>query len=254
MAYSPRFGPPGRQLGGFVTPAIKWILLSNSVIFVVYYLSTVLGIEPLLWVFRSLSLIPDWVVRGALWQPVTYLFLHSPYGFNHILFNMLMTWMFGADLERDWGTRKFVNFYLFCGVGAGLCDLLARFVMGGDTGTATIGNSGAVYGVLLAFGLCYPNRTIYFWMLFPIPARIFVLIMGVLAFLMTIGDAGSSVSHIAHLGGMVFAYINLRYRPDLLDFDWVSAYRQWKLKRARRKFEVYMRKRDRSDGGGGWVN
>ena len=91
MAYSPRFGPPGRQLGGFVTPAIKWILLSNSVIFVVYYLSTVLGIEPLLWVFRSLSLIPDWVVRGALWQPVTYLFLHSPYGFNHILFNMLMT-------------------------------------------------------------------------------------------------------------------------------------------------------------------
>jgi len=248
MAYSPRFGPPGGQLGGFMPPAIKLILISNCSIFVVYFLSAAFEIEPLLWLFRSLSLIPDWVVRGALWQPVTYLFLHSPFGFSHILFNMLMTWMFGARLERDWGTRRFVNFYLFCGVGAGLCDLVARFMVG-DTGAATIGNSGAVYGILLAYGLLYPNSTIYILGMFPVPARVFVLVLGVMAFLMAIRDDGSNVSHMAHLGGMIFGYINLRYRPDLLEFDWISAYRQWKLKRARRKFEVYMRKRDRPGGG-----
>ena len=108
-----------------------------------------------------LSLIPDWVVRGALWQPFTYLFLHSPSGFGHILVNMLMLWMFGSDLERDWGKRRFFHFYFVCGVGAGLLDVTARFAIGENTAGATIGASGAIYGVLLAFGLLYPNRTIY---------------------------------------------------------------------------------------------
>lgn len=246
------------QFGGLVPFAIKWLLITNGVLFVVYFLSTSFGITPLLSLFRSLSLIPDWFVRGALWQPVTYLFLHSPYEFGHILINMLMMWMFGADLERDWGMRKFLRFYFFCGVGAGLVDVVSR-IFAGDMSTATIGNSGAVYGILLAYGYLYPDRTIYFWMLFPIPARVFVLILGTIAFLMTLSAPGGPVAHMAHLAGMVFAYIFLRSPRGFLDFDFVAAYRQWKLQRARKRFEVYMRKRDKQDrggrgDGGGWVN
>jgi membrane associated rhomboid family serine protease len=233
-------------------PGIKLLLISNCAIFVIYFLSRALNIGPLLGLFHVLSLIPTWVTRGALWQPFTYLFLHSPFGFGHILFNMLALWMFGSDLERDWGTRRFLNFYFFCGVGAGICDVVARLLWG-DPDASTIGASGAIYGVLLAFGLLYPHRTVYFALLFPIPARIFVLILGAIAFLSTFGASGSQISHIAHLGGMVFGYVYLRHRPAFLDVDWLESYRQWKIRRARRKFEVYMKKRDRT-GGGGWVN
>ena len=202
-----------------------------------------------------LSLTPDWVVKGAiLWQPVTYLFLHSPHGFGHILFNMLMLWMFGTYLEQDWGTRRFINFYLFCGIGAGLCDVAARFLWApSELRIPTIGASGAIYGVLLAYGLLYPNRTILFWFLFPIPARIFVLILGGIAFLSTFGASGSGISHMAHLGGMAFGYFYLRYQPGFLNIDWVDSYRRWQRRRAQRRFEVYMRKKDRS-GPGPWVN
>ena len=103
---------------------------------------------------------------------------------------MLMLWMFGSDLERDWGRTKFYNYYFVCGVGAGLLDVAARFAFGGSTAGATIGASGAIYGVLLAFGLLYPNRTIYVFLMFPIPARIFVLIMGVIAFLSAVAGSG----------------------------------------------------------------
>lgn len=255
MAYYSRQGPTGPvgySFGGMVPKGVKWLLIINGILFVVYFLSQALQIVPFLFIFQALSLIPDWVVRGALWQPFTYLFLHSPFSFFHVLFNMLTLWMFGSDLERDWGTRRFLNYYFFCGVGAGLCDVVARLAIG-DGRIPTIGASGAIYGVLLAFGLLYPHRTVYFGLIFPIPARIFVLILGGIAFLSAIGGQGSNVAHVAHLGGMLFGYFYLRYKPDFLDIDWMASYRRWQLRRAQRKFEVYMRKRDRS-GGGGWVN
>jgi membrane associated rhomboid family serine protease len=86
-------------------------------------------------------------------------------------------------------------------------------------------------------------------MLFPIPARIFVLILGVIAFLSTIGSSGSQVAHVAHLAGMAFAWIYLRHRPKFLNVDWLGSYQQWRLRRSRRRFEVYMKKRDRQGGG-----
>lgn len=254
MAYYTRYAPTAFGPRSRVTPGIKWLLILNSVIFIVYFLAVQLQIIPLLWLFRALSLTPDWVLRGAiLWQPVTYLFLHSPHGFGHILFNMLMLWMFGIYLERDWGTRRFVNFYIFCGVGAGLCDVAARFLWAHpiELHISTIGASGAIYGVLLAYGLLYPDRTILFWFLFPIPARIFVLILGGIAFLSTFGTSNSGISHVAHLGGMVFGYFHLRYQTRFPDIDWMGGYRNWRRKRARHKFEVYMRKRDQSEP---WVN
>jgi len=244
------------HFGGLVPPMIKRLLILNIAVFIVYFFSTVFQWETLLALFDAVSLIPSWVVKGALWQPFTYLFLHSPYGFTHILFNMLMMWMFGQDLERDWGSRKFLEFYFFCGVGAGLCDVAARFFFGG-VDIPTIGNSGAVYGILLAFGWLYPDRTVLFALIVPLPARVFVAILGGIQFLSTFGSSQSNVSHIAHLGGMAFAWIYLRHRPGFLDIDWKASYRQWKLRRAQKKFEVYMKKRDRNgDGGGpgGWVN
>ncbi len=247
------FGRSTMHFGGLVPPIIKRLLIINTAIFVVYFFATQFRIEPLLSVFRFFSLIPSWLIKGALWQPFTYLFIHSPYGFGHILFNMLMLWMFGQDLERDWGKRRFLEFYFFCGVGAGLCDVAARFFLGG-VDIPTIGNSGAVYGILLAFGMLYPNRTVLFALIFPIPARVFVAILGGIQFMSTFGSSQSNVSHIAHLGGMVFAWIYLKRRPAFLDIDWGASYRQWKLRRAQKKFEVYMRKRNKGDGPGGYVN
>ena len=255
MGYSPR-GPAVSFGGGRVPPGVKWLLITNSAVFVIYFLSVQMRIGPLMLLFQALSLIPSWVVKGAvIWQPITYLFLHSPNGFGHILFNMLTLWMFGSDLERDWGTRRFLNYYFFCGIGAGLCDVAARFLLGSsrDLSIPTIGASGAIYGLLLAFGLLYPNRTIFFGLLFPIPARIFVLILGGIAFLSTFGAAGSGISHMAHLGGMVFGFYYLRFRPTFFDIDWLGSLRLWQRKRAQRRFEVYMRKQDRRRPDD-WVN
>ena len=255
MGYYPR-GPAINFGGGPVPPGVKWLLITNSVVFVIYFLSVQLRITPLMLLFRGLSLIPSWVIKGAvIWQPISYLFLHSPNGFGHIVFNMLTLWMFGSSLERDWGTRRFLNYYFFCGVGAGICDVAARFLLGSsrELDIPTIGASGAIYGLLLAFGLLYPNRTVLLGLLFPIPARIFVLILGGIAFLSTFGAAGSGISHMAHLGGMAFGYYYLRFRPTFFDIDWMGSLRLWQRKRAKRRFEVYMRKQDRRPPDD-WVN
>ncbi len=246
------FGPGGRVPWG-----VKWLLISNTALFVVYFLAVHLEIGPLERLFHDfLGLTPAMVVKGAiLWQPITYLFLHSPYGFGHLLFNMLALWMFGSDLERDWGTRRFLNYYFFCGIGAGLCDVAARYIMGSprDLLIPTIGASGAVYGLLMAFGLLYPNRQILLFLTFPIPARVFVAGLGAIAFLSTFGASGSGIAHMAHLGGMAFGFFYLRFRPDVLDTDWLGSFKSWQRRRAKRKFQVYMRKHNRPRDGG-WVN
>lgn len=256
MALPRSYGPSGFGLD-FSTPWVtKWILIINFSAFVVYFLAAQLQIEVLTGLFRALSLIPNWLVFGALWQPFTYLFLHDPYGFNHILFNMLGTWMFGRLVEQHLGSRRYIEFYLFCGVGAGLCDVALRFLAGANLSTPTIGNSGALFGIVLAFAMIAPRAPV---MIFPfpiaIPAWVIAAVYGGIAFLSSFGGAAGRVSHIAHLGGMFFAFLYFRRRPNFFKIDWVGAYREWKLRRARRKFEVYMRKRDRDDGnGGGWVN
>ena len=141
------------------------------------------------------------------------------------------------------------------GVGAGLCDVTARFLLvsGHALAIPTIGASGAIYGLLLAFGVLYPNRTIFLYFLFPIPARIFVLILGTIAFLSTFGAAGSGISHMAHLGGMIFGFYYLRFRPRLFDIDWIGSLRLWKRRQTQQRFEVYMRKQNRGRPDD-WVN
>jgi membrane associated rhomboid family serine protease len=233
----------------FFPVGVKWLLISNVAVWLVYFFAVRMESGQF---FSLLALSPRAVLgHFAIWQLVTYLFLHDPYGFGHILFNMLTLWMFGMDLERDWGTKQFLKYYFLCGIGAGICDVLANAAVG-NLDTRTIGASGAIYGLLLAFGMLYPDRTVLMSFLFPIKAKYFVMIMGAIAFLSSIGSTGTSrVSNVAHLGGMIFGYIYLRTRFLRLDAgNLVRKYQAWKMQRAKKKFQVYMRKHGR----GPWVN
>jgi membrane associated rhomboid family serine protease len=229
----------------YFTPGVKWLLISNTAVFVLTRLAGAafrmhLGI---------LALAPRTVVFDfTIWQLVTYLFLHG--GIWHLLFNMLTLWMFGTPLEQDWGTRKFLKYYFLCGIGAGLCDVALHAALG-DWNTSTIGASGAIFGLLLAFGVLYPNQTVLMSFLFPIKAKYMVMIYGAIELFSSL-EVNSGVSNIAHLGGMAFGYAYLKLRwPALRLPDARGVYRQWKVDRAKKKFQVYMRKHR---GNGPWVN
>ncbi len=251
MAYSVRdrsIGPPPMFR---MTTGVKWLLISNVVVFVAYFFALNTAAEQL---FLPFGLVPRSVLGHLeVWQLFTYLFIHSPYGFGHVLMNMLMLWMFGTPLEGVWGTRRFLQYYFFCGVGAGVCVVVLN-LFAGSLNSRTIGASGAIYGLMLAFGILFPRAIIYFMMLFPIEARWFVLIMGAIVFLSTLRDSGGGVSHIAHLGGMLFGFIWLKmglgYRPTGSRTNlWQNlrdSYHDWRLKRARRKFQVYLKKQGTS--------
>jgi len=260
MAFSVRdrgYGPPPMNR---MTTAVKWLLIVNCAVFLLSFLLERTGVGQ---IFLPFALVPRSVLFSfAIWQPFTYLFLHSTAGFGHILMNMLTLWMFGTALESVWGTRRFLQYYFFCGVGAGICVVILN-AMFGSMNVRTIGASGAIYGLLLAFGILFPRSIIYFFGLFPIEARWYVLIMGAVVFLSALGDTGGSVSHFAHLGGMAFGYAFLKLgmgsakgRGPVIRFslreEFNSRYQEWKLQRAKKKFQVYLKKHGtkRDD----WVN
>lgn len=252
MAYSTRDRVFGNSYRSSLPPGVKWLLISNIGVFVLYFFAVRTSMGGL---FTPLKLIPSWVVNVfAVWQLFTYQFLHSPYDLLHILFNMLTLWMIGVTLEGTWGTRFFLKYYFVCGVGAGLCVVIASYLFG-DPNVATIGASGAVYGLLLAFGLLFPDATLFLF-IFPVKAKYAVMILGAIAFLMSASGSGGTVSHIAHLGGLLAGYLYLRGSRLKMDpFGGMrERYFQWKRERAKRKFQVYMRKhgpdRDRRD----WMN
>ncbi|MBI1787233.1 MAG: rhomboid family intramembrane serine protease [Acidobacteria bacterium] len=226
---------------------VKWLLISNIAVFVIYYLAAGTGLGKS---FVLLALAPVMVLQYfAVWQLITYMFLHG--SVDHILLNMLALWMFGMDLERDWGTRRFLKYYFLCGAGAGLCDVLLNAALG-NWNTRTIGASGAVYGLLLAFGILYPNRLVLFMLFVPLRAKYLVMIYGGIAFLGAM-KINTGVSHVAHLGGMIFGYAFLRMRFWRIDLGKVRReYEAFKLRRAKKRFQVYLRKHG-SDRGP-WVN
>jgi len=184
---------------------------------------------------------PAWVVRGRLWQLGTYMFLHG--GLWHILFNMLALWMFGAELERLWGTRYFLRFYFVTGIGAGILTVLFSLLPFDAAQQVyhsnVIGASGAIYGLLLAYGLHFPDRPIYMYLVFPIPARYFVLIMGAIAFYSTVSGSGGGIANATHLGGLLVAYLFLRGSRLDPRAELKYRYLKWKINRARKKFDVY---------------
>ena len=140
-----------------------------------------------------------------LWQLFTYIFLHG--GFSHILFNLLALWMFGGELENYWGEKRFLFYFFFCGVGAGICTV----IFSPDQFVPTIGASGAIYGLLLAFGSLFPDRQIYIYFLVPIRAKYFVIIFGLIELFSSIEGTGGGVAHLTHLGGLLFGLFYMAY-------------------------------------------
>ena len=226
---------------------VKWLLISNVCIFVLDWLGRFADLHgPVIVLF---GLIPASVIRQfAVWQLATYLFLHG--GFGHIIWNMLALWMFGADLERVWGTRRFIQFYFFCGIGAGVCVVVANYLLPwGNPLVPTIGSSGAIFGILLAYAMMYPDRTILWGFLIPIQVKYFVMIIGAIAFLSSF-QVNNGVSEFAHLGGLLFGYIFVK--SPRVQFDLAGPvrrqYHDWKLRRAKKKFQVYLRKQGSGRG------
>jgi len=219
-----------------LTPVVRKLIIANVAVFVATFLGQAAGLGSL---FRLLMLTPLSVTHGfAVWQLVTYMFLHA--GFWHILFNMFGLWMFGGELERTWGSQRFLRYYFLTGIGAGLTVVL----LGPSSPIPTVGASGAIYGVLLAYGVLFPNRIIlvpiFFFFFVPVPAKYLVMILGGIAFLSTLSGPGDFVSHSGHLGGMVFGLIYLRGRPYY--FELRNRYYRWRRQRLQRQFQVYMRK------------
>jgi membrane associated rhomboid family serine protease len=190
-----------------------------------------------------LGLVPEQVLRhGWVWQLGSYMFLHDPRSIGHILFNMLGVWMFGVELERLWGTRFFSYYYAVTGLGGGLTMLLVSLLPFDATAAAytsvTIGASGALFGLLLAFALYYPDRPILLMMIIPIPARVFVTIFGAIALLNSF-QPGRGVADAAHLGGLVTGYLYLQGGRGGMVAEVKYRYLKWKMNRLRRKFDVY---------------
>ena len=236
--------PPYRDLSyafgpGPPSPAIKLLIYVN----IGAFLLTLVVPDVVL----RLGVVPRAVFEQlAIWQLVTYMFLHGDV--FHILFNMLLLWMFGTELERTWGTRFFTKYYFVTGIGAAVTSLVWSIspLPFADSmyDSVMIGASGAVYGILLAYALYFPHRPILMYFVFPVPAKYFVMIMGAIAFLSSIGSAGTGVAHTAHLGGLVVGYLylkGLRLRPLAeLKYRWL----RWRMNRARSKFGVYSGGRD----------
>lgn len=192
MQYSP-------QGFGFLPKGVKHLLIIN----VLFYLATLvldrsLGVD----LYEYLALYPPRSRYFGVWQYLSYQFMHA--SFDHIFFNMFALWMFGTVLEQVWGTRRFIIYYLICGIGAGLVNtLLSPY--------PTVGASGAIYGILLAFGMLFPNEKIYLYFLVPIKAKWFVIGYGAIELFEGVFRSSDGIAHFAHLGGMLFGLLLILY-------------------------------------------
>lgn len=224
---------------------LKWLLIVNCGIFLAWFLLRTTSAASF---FDNFKLVPVLVVQTfAIWQLVTYMFVHATMW--HLLWNMLGLWMFGAELERLWGTPKFLRFYLICGVCAALCVIVAAYLFGGID-VATEGSSGAVLGILAGYAVMFPDQTILFGFLIPMKSKYFVLIIAAVVLLQsyssTVQSKGQGIAVLAHLGGMLTGYLLLRGKRLRVQIRQpvVTSYKEWRLRRAKKKFEVYLKKQD----------
>ncbi len=214
MSYYDRdyYRPAGFGSFSFFPPVIKNLLIINVVVFFFQVM------------FNNISFggVPGWYIINRyfalnpivgfdrfgepynfqIWQLITYQFLHGSFG--HIFFNMLMLWMFGMEIENIWGSRKFLAFYLISGIGAGLTQILLAPILTGAL-APTIGASGAIFGVMVAFGMMFPNRYIFIYFLIPMKAKYLIAFL----FLIEVMSVGgfSFIAHLAHIGGAITAAI-----------------------------------------------
>ncbi|MGB2959781.1 MAG: rhomboid family intramembrane serine protease [Bacteroidota bacterium] len=190
----------------FFPPVIKYLLISNTVIWLllgVFLTPFRVGGVPIFYVLSEYLALWPLGTNFWPWQLVTYLFLHG--GFWHLFFNMFALWMFGMELEHAWGSKKFLLFYLLCGVAGGIANLIVAPMVG--QAAPTVGASGAVFGVLLAFGMMYPDRPIYLYFLLPIRAKYFIAAYIGLELFFGVTSSADGVAHFAHLGGAAAGFL-----------------------------------------------
>jgi membrane associated rhomboid family serine protease len=247
------------------TRAIKWLVIINTAIYLLRLLMIAFAAGTWGTIEALTALVPVAVLHGWIWQLVTYSFIHV--GLFHIAFNMLTLWMFGAQLETDWGFNQFLEFYFYCVVCAALVTIAVAYLgtvpgitfLGISPFTATVGASGGIFGVMVAFAVLYGNQE---FMLFPLPFMIRAkYLVGILILIALAGafqglgpgHRGESVAYFAHLGGALFGYLYVKFLPRrgltyaLAEhyFGMRNSYYKWKRRRAARKFQVYMRRHGR---------
>ena len=231
-------GQGGRvSFGGMgITPAVKLLLMANGAVFV---LQTLLGggltgrIGPLT---KWLAFVPQQSIFGLeVWRFFTYMFLHG--GLFHIGFNMFALWMFGSQIEARWGQRAFMTYYLTCGLGAAVTYGLFN-LFGLSSLVPMIGASGAIYGILLAYGLTFPESVILVGLFFPMKAKYAVLVFGGIELLSTAAGSAGGIAHLAHLGGMLTGFIFLKMTVPAMRAGGRSgssgvsgAWKRWQTKR-----------------------
>jgi membrane associated rhomboid family serine protease len=218
-----RFGNSG--VGGMFPPVIKGLLIANIAVFLLQHFLigtlTFNGI-PLgaffvkyfaLWQINLENLIPfSGDYQFYPWQLISYQFMHAD--FWHLFMNMFALWMFGSELEQNWGPKRFLTYYLLAGIGAAIIHMIVTPLLGNEI-RPTVGASGAVYGLLLAFGMTFPNRSIFMFPLFiPIPAKYFVMIFAGIELMNGVGGS-SGIAHFAHLGGALTGFILLKYGKQI---------------------------------------
>ena len=227
-----------------MTPAVKAILIANVAVFVVTFVARE-------FVFLNFGLSPAAVLENfEVWRLVSYMFVHEPLNFTHILFNMLALWMFGVELEHRWGTKGFAKYYAVTGIGAGIATVLVSKLPFAVTtaiyGTITVGASGAIYGLLLAWAMLFPHRQILFMFIFPLPARVAATLMGAMSFFAAISGTNGSVAEATHLAGLVAGWFYLQ-GPKNMRLEMQYRMTKWRMDRMRKRFNVHQGGRN-----GGW--
>jgi membrane associated rhomboid family serine protease len=215
--------------------AVKYLLIANAVVFA---LQVILPNFPT----EQLGLVPALVnSHFAVWQFFTYMFLHG--GFMHIGFNMFALWMFGTELEYNWGTRDFLKFYFACGIGGGIMVWLTSMVGLSPYLGVTIGASGAIFGLLVAYGLMWPDRLILLFGILPMKALQFVIIFGAIDLFQGLTGTGGNTAVFAHVGGGLTGFIYLK-------FWWrIQVYFEHFLRRIRRKRFTVVQGGKKNSGG-----
>ena len=217
------------NLGGIMTPMVKYLIIINACFFLLELLmGDSVGVF-----FQYFALVPERFCSDFfIWQIVTYMFLHSPVDPWHILLNMLVLWMFGIIFERMWGATRFLLFYLAGGVAGGVAVILAALFFGGAANIPTIGASGAIYALIMAFGIWFPEQHINIYFFIPVKAKYVTWGIVGITVLYAVTAANSGVSYAAHAGGLLAGYIMTSgiYRPHVF---------KMKIKRIKEKFLEY---------------
>ena len=210
---------PKIRFGGPLTPFIKWLIIVNVAVYIIQFITILSGHPMALY----LGLVPFQVAHHfTIYQLVTYMFLHG--GVFHILINMFMLWMFGGDIEHQLGSKRFLVYYFICGVGAGLVTVM----FSSSSAIPVVGASGAIYGLLLAYGMLFPDRQVLFMFMFPIKVKYLVIIFAAVEFMSSMQVSPDGISHITHLGGIIFGFIYLTMLKRKINFGSIKSKMHYK--------------------------